>query len=400
MLKSQGRPSSACGAWSPRLGGFHGSGERLTWPAGALIGAVCLAVVLPLAIWVFSANPGRPLNRLLAALLLFEALAAGVGRISSNDVLPGVQGGMGAITALSVTIVPPLYALFLGATLKTPLVRWFSVPAVRRLLYGLCVGAFLFPLAFGTWARGPWPEVAVGIMLLYSLAAAISAFVRAAPSSAQRTQARWFVLAFGTRDVIMAPLLLYTYGMDILSPGHEVPRFWGTSLFSWGLLLAVLLYPPLLTYGILRAQIFDMDLRIKRILSRGTLAGFFLFVFLIASQLAEQWATQVVGRNAWVFGAIAAALFLFAITPLQRFTDRLASAAMPRVKESSDYVAYRKLEVYRAALEGAFIDGRINAKERGMLDRLVAKLGIHSPDANALERDVRGPARESAAPAP
>jgi len=71
-----------------------------------------------------------------------------------------------------------------------------------------------------------------------------------------------------------------------------------------------------------------------------------------------------------------------------RIGARVADTAMPSVRETSDYVAFRKMEVYKAALEGAMEDGAVSAKEREVLRRLRESLGITDADASALERDL------------
>jgi len=48
----------------------------------------------------------------------------------------------------------------------------------------------------------------------------------------------------------------------------------------------------------------------------------------------------------------------------------------------------RRLEVYRAALEGAFEDGHITDKERSILDHLRDSLGISQVEAVALEKEL------------
>ena len=68
----------------------------------------------------------------------------------------------------------------------------------------------------------------------------------------------------------------------------------------------------------------------------------------------------------------------------------LAAGAMPKVAPTTDYLAFRKLKVYRAAFESLYADEVISDKERAMLDRLRVKLAILPGDAIAVERDVRG----------
>lgn len=46
------------------------------------------------------------------------------------------------------------------------------------------------------------------------------------------------------------------------------------------------------------------------------------------------------------------------------------------------------MQVYSAALESVLSDRRISGRERAMLERMRATLGIAYDDAQALERDI------------
>jgi len=147
----------------------------------------------------------------------------------------------------------------------------------------------------------------------------------------------------------------------------------------------------LLWYAILKVQLFDIDLRIKHGIRRSTVAAVFLAAFLIVEQLVQNFFT---GQFGILIGAVAAGLMLFALGHIRHFAAALANGAMPEVSATPEYVAFRKLEVYRAAFEGLYADAVVSDKERATLDRLRLKLGIQPRDALAIEEDV---SRESAA---
>lgn len=142
---------------------------------------------------------------------------------------------------------------------------------------------------------------------------------------------------------------------------------------------------PLLTaYALLRCQLFDIDLKIKWGVRGGTLAGVFLAVFFVVATVASEFLT---GTYGYILGGVAAGLLLFALTPLQKFAERAAERAMPNTNDSTEYLAFRKLEVYKAAAE-ELAAGGITTKERRALQALRAKLGIAAIDAASVERDV------------
>jgi GTP:adenosylcobinamide-phosphate guanylyltransferase len=84
-----------------------------------------------------------------------------------------------------------------------------------------------------------------------------------------------------------------------------------------------------------------------------------------------------------------AALVVFALTPLQRFVERVATAAMPNTHNTPEYAASRKLQVYESALGEALLEGGISDKERSLLNTLRDTLGISASDAVTLEIDLQ-----------
>lgn len=236
------------------------------------------------------------------------------------------------------------------------------------------------PATLSTWdaVSGPGFMIAGLAALatsLYGLAASLHAVRRASTESGRR-RARWFALAFGVRDVLFCVLIIAYVVFGVQWVGAVAPQ------------IATLLYVPLLVYGILKSQLFDIDLKIKWTLRRGTVAAIFLAVFFAASEGAAAFFESRTGST--LAGIGAAALLVFIIAPLQRAADRLADAAMPRVQATPTYVAFRRMEVYRAALEGAMQDGEVTEREREMLRRLRASLSVPEEDAQALERDLVG----------
>jgi uncharacterized membrane protein YebE (DUF533 family) len=148
----------------------------------------------------------------------------------------------------------------------------------------------------------------------------------------------------------------------------------------------------LVAYALLKYQLFDIDVKVKWTIKRGTIAAAFLFVFIVVAQLGQNFLSTEYG---WAAGGLAAGALLFVLAPLQRVAERVADTAMPGVSTSSEYLSYRKLEVYKATIEGAMEDGAITEKERAMLGRLREKLGISTQDAAALEAEfIRRPVRQ------
>ncbi len=93
--------------------------------------------------------------------------------------------------------------------------------------------------------------------------------------------------------------------------------------------------------------------------------------------------------NEFSLRSLAAALVVFFLAPLQRFSERVASVAMPNTENTPEYAAYRKMQVYESALADALLEGGISEKERSLLNTLRDTLGISASDAAALENDLQ-----------
>lgn len=156
-----------------------------------------------------------------------------------------------------------------------------------------------------------------------------------------------------------------------------------------------LVFTALLGYGILRYQLLDIDLQIKRAIGRATVATTFAALVFVTAVTAENFLTD---RYGWIAGGVAAGLLLFALTPLQRFAEHVADRAMPHVRDDSEYRLVKKLEVFRAAYEGALEDGVVTDRERTILARLQDQLGITATEALQVERAATQASGGEAAP--
>ena len=79
---------------------------------------------------------------------------------------------------------------------------------------------------------------------------------------------------------------------------------------------------------------------------------------------------------------------VFLLAPLQRVSERLATAALPHVSHTPEYRAFRKEQVYGEALAEALKDGDVTPVERAILDRLLGTLELDPEIARELEAAV------------
>lgn len=374
-----------------------------TWsPAGAYGLAVGLLLFVIAAVLYRAAR-----HRLQVKLLIFVLVIEGCSYSFSSGLMYLTASATATYTLQVIGMVffwamPPTYLLFVG-TLPSPLARPLRSRSGRAVLAALIVGMptmflldqeeMILRVVPGTYS--PWDvEFSNRILLglpaillvasLYGLVVGIDAFRRAPRGSEHRRQMRYLIAAFGVRD--LAQMVTWSLIVATIVDIH-IP--WETLMLYLLLLLPVtveLVWALLLSYAVLRAHLFDVDLKLKLALKGTTVTSFFVGSFLIVSQLVQNITSQFLG---YLGGAVAAGLLLFVLHPLQRAADRMTNAAMPRVNDSPDYIQARKESVFCAALEGGLQDGVITDKERAMLTGLQLELGISNADARALEARVK-----------
>ena len=201
--------------------------------------------------------------------------------------------------------------------------------------------------------------------------------LRHARTPIRREQARAYLIAFGFRDV---SYLLLAVAFTVVSPTYEY--------FHWLYVIfpcVWLVYYPLVTWGILKHQLFDIELRLKRGLQRSVVAGAIAGGFYVGAYALEQF----ISLNNFLLGLITAAAVTAAFQPLQRLAERVANRLMPGVDTSEAYLTDRKHEVYRNAIEAAMQDGLITERERAILTGLQDSLVLSGAEASHIERDVK-----------
>lgn len=353
------------------------------------------------ALYVFIVAPPSRGARFLVAMLVVDGFAVITSYYNDLYVNP-------FLASLGLPTMPPvlhqisdwaliaIYLPFLGMTLNTPLVKPLKHPVVSRvILYGGLGIALLLPfLPDDVRSRFNAPFYAViCVVLAWGFLAAMHAWY-IAETDAQRDRARAFTFAFGVRDVLwtigFAVNVYYYYKLGDLDKlfDYESDNPWRT-IVPFLYELAVIIYVPMVAYGVLRVQLFDIDLRLKRTLKRGTVAAAFVATFFVISELAGNYLSSQFGA---VIGVLATGALVFFLDPLQRAAERLSNAAMPNTVDTPQYEMFRKLQVYDAALRAAYEDGFIGERERRMLDSMIESMGIDRAAAQQLERDICGAA--------
>jgi hypothetical protein len=353
------------------------------------LGIPAALVAWSFALYVYIVAPPTRGARFLVAMLITDGLAV----VSSYGNPPFINAWLGVpvitvhqIHQASDWILIAIYLPFIAMTLDSPLVAPLKGKTTRTIF--LVVGGlvalsmFFLPLEAREAFRVPF-YIVICVVLAWGFAAASHSWY-IARSEAKRARARAFTMAFGVRDVLwtwaFSMNVAYFYGYFGEGPGS-----WGTTV-PLVYEVAVIIYVPLVAYGMLRVQLFDIDLRIKRTLRRSTVAAAFVAAFFLVSELASTYLSDQLGT---VLGLLCTAALIFFLDPIQRAAGHLSDAAMPGTQATPEYETYRKLQVYESAVQAALEEGGISDRQRRVLDSLIASLGIDSQAAQQLENDAR-----------
>jgi hypothetical protein len=373
----------------------------IDWHPWALTGIVAAVVAWLMAWFIFRVTPNRALAWRTAVLMFVEGaavLTSGVGvtlLVTSSEAYRIAVLVHFGVDWLFVALYLPFLARALDLRILRVLKSRFAEIALASagltgaisvaLVPGWYV-AEVFAVAGGSpfrWLYAPglvWSFLAGFLGLIFISAFLLSLFAwRRARAELSRHRARAFSLAFGIRALVWGGIyLLAAFATARMTPGmfFLLLQFYAATL---------LVYVVLVSYGVLTAQLFDIDLKIRYTVRQSTVAASFVAVFFFVSEGVQTFLSVQLGA---FLGVVAASLLVFFIAPLRRVADRVANFAVPRARFSSDYEAFRKLQVYHAALEGVYSDNQVTAKERLILQRLRGAMDIADIDAERLEQDM------------
>lgn len=201
---------------------------------------------------------------------------------------------------------------------------------------------------------------------------------------------------------IAAPVLVAS--LWALAKERDWRRFawtswWSVCLFSFGAITANhdpgdlgimgatrILAVCMIAYAVVRHRAFDIDVKLRFTLRQSTIAGIFVAVFVAVQAGVGE---AVTARAGILAGAAATALLVFALGPIQRLAERLASTAMPDAIPLEERADADRLQLYEALAREAWSDGGINAKEARVLDVARERLGLSLEQAHAVDQSIR-----------
>lgn len=353
-----------------------------------ILSLIAVAMCFALAVLLYRTGAKGSVARKLGLLLAIEGVALGtsdalyyfVVSIDTWEVAnPKILRISEILHHVADCAMLAFYPPFLARTLQTPLTRPFAGKRARIALVITAVALYAGVELSESGLGGMLLFSLMSLLFIYALIAALHAWHRA--TGIARTRAGFFILGFGIRDICWG--IVYAGAVWSISTGNDLNDTWvqGTNIYAMGTLLAI----PVIAYGILRTQLFDIDLRIRWTIKQSTLAGIFVAVMFLISEGASEFLSAELGS---VAGLLAAAVLMFFLAPLQRFAERVANTAMPNTKNTPEYASFRKMQVYEAALSEAQAGG-VSQKERTLLEHLRQSLGISESDAEAIEAELQ-----------
>jgi hypothetical protein len=378
----------------------------LTPDIRGILAIIAVLMCFALSVIVFRVSQPDTTARQLAWLLLLEGMTLGSSSgpifiFALGEQIFDLYPQFGYLSAVlhyacdsAMIAVDPV---FLASALQTPMTKIFNKPVFRNGLRLYAAGIFawtvLAPVLLPSEAKttaffelsmaGVWIiSLSLGVTLIYGLIAALHAWFVSTGQAKER--ASIFALAFGFRDICWCYIYI-TVGIYIFIYQEEPEGFDLDIIYSLGTLIAV----PLIAYGILKAHLFDIDLRIRWTIKQSTFAAMAVAIVFVLSESVEWLVASELGE---IWGLAAATLVVFFVKPLQNAAEKIVSLIMPNTRNTEEYVSNRKLAVYEAAYSEANLDENISDRERILLAHLRESLGISETDAQSIENQIQNAA--------
>lgn len=357
---------------------------------------VSLAFLLPLYFFLVAFADLFPSQRApfgtqpvaIAGLALPAAVAAVVLFVEPSLLLDGVEplpgGGFTFVWGplLPFLVTAPFYGGFSYAlyammdrleTAATPTERKQVSFVLAALGFYLAYAAPTLLVAFA----GPWlglegvPEAAgaealvISAVLLGALAILLLVGlrlyrrVREGPYPVQR-EARLALGALASAGAAAAVVIVLNHGF-------------GAGLRPLGLFRSGSV--ALIVYGIVRYQLFDLDLRAKRWAAQASAA------LAVVGLVAAVWqGLEHVDLSGSLRAATTGLVGALALLPTLHVSYRVADRIAPGISREGDHLYLRKLEVYRAAVEDRLVDDEPVEPDSEGLARLRDRLGLTDRD--------------------
>jgi len=352
-----------------------------------LVSIVTAAVSCLFIFFLWKNAASTPVVRRFTVLLLVENIAVlsssgGIPLLINYNLSPQADDMFTLVHHAADVLMLTLYPIFVAHALPiTALKHLVTVPA-RTALYsvGFIAYVLLVLLRFGVidWHIEPDTPIYLLLIIMFIAIFILSLIgVKTATTKLAREKALAFVCAFGIRDLAWTAVLLAA----LTGLATKTPMLVNTVYVG-----GTLVYIPIMTYGILKVQMLDIEIRLKSTIRNTLLAGAFIAFFYVISEGTNMFLSSQLGD---AIGFVVSALLTIFLSPLHRWAERFSSRLVNKDIERADYTASRGLEIYSAAVEEALAYGEITQSQIALLDRLKDALHISVDDAERLERELQ-----------
>jgi hypothetical protein len=135
------------------------------------------------------------------------------------------------------------------------------------------------------------------------------------------------------------------------------------------------------TYTILKYDLFPSELRVKSGVRYLIMILILTLIFVVISEAIE---------GILPFPAFISVVCAFALlVPVNRGVMKVTDKLFPAVKEPERYFDTKRLDIYRAALAGAYADREITEREQASLVALIKDLNITPAEHERVLREIK-----------
>ena len=134
----------------------------------------------------------------------------------------------------------------------------------------------------------------------------------------------------------------------------------------------------IITYGIIRENLFNIELIIKKSILYAMVSASLAGVFFLVEKLMERMVEIEIAGQTKLSGLLSAGIVIVSSMPIKTIGKKLIDRWFPEVVDESIFTPMKKrdLDIYMEQMRIASTGKRITEKEKSMLDQLRTSMGI------------------------
>ena len=335
---------------------------------------VSFFVAVFLASFVLKTNPKKDSNRIFALMFIVISVVTLSGALFEfsepkeriwQDVRNFSFFPVYGLLVYFVSIFPRRYTIF--GTNRYATILLFVPCFVGWILYFLYSSLFISGLIW---------NIVTAVSLFYAILVLVRSYVHAV-TDIELKQIKYILAAFAIQGTFFAFLflsLLITFLSVAVMPAS---------------VLVDILFVVLVAYAILKFQLFDIEVKVKRSVKYIMVTAVLIASLLFINELVETFLLESLFSGEITASILTACMVGVLFIPVERLCRRGVNKLFPKVRESEEHYHFKKEEVYRATLEEAWVDGTLTEKEKMMLKSLREKLGLSEEEHNKIETEVK-----------